>query len=194
MVLLELRHLQPAQAKRDEAFKHASVKYFLTTNRATPHRQLFSLSNNFFMSTTLLLYRLFCRVCVVSGVVRLRRCRLISLLLRQLLRGRRSEDARGCFTIAYDFWFGNKSHHYLHLLHYLLQGCVLWKRKQRKDVWRNIRTMCHLTEYFGYLNLFRRVWGLHVLSVVYHWPYCVLFIGQIVRAKTRMWEHDLRAS
>lgn len=93
-----------------------------------------------FISIGSLLYRPFCCVRVTNRrdgcfalrgirtrVVGLRSCGHVLPFLWQFLCWRWSEDAHGCLTVTYGFWLRNKSHHHLHLLHYLLQSCVLWK-------------------------------------------------------------------
>lgn len=51
------------------------------------------------------------------------------VLLWQFFCWRWSQDAHGRLTVTYDFRFGNKSYHNPHLLHHLVQRCVLWEKK-----------------------------------------------------------------
>lgn len=41
-----------------------------------------------------------------------------------------SQDTHGSSALTFDFWLGNEPHQHSHLLHHLLQSCVLWKRRR----------------------------------------------------------------
>lgn len=64
---------------------------------------------------------------LVRGVhsVGLRGRRLLFLILRELLRRRRSQDAHGRVAVAYDLGFGDEAHRHSQLLHHLLQSRFL---------------------------------------------------------------------
>lgn len=81
-----------------------------------------------------MLYGPFCCVCAanrgrftLSGLWRLWHCSLVLRSLWQFFSWWQSEDAHGRLTIAYHFWPGDKSHHYFHLFHELLQSGTLRK-------------------------------------------------------------------